>query len=103
NDLRAARRAARVLHRGLDRLRPRVAEEGLRPAEALREGVRELLLRLRAEEIRRVPDAVELRVRRSGHGRVAMAELRHRDAAGEVEILAAVGIANQTAVALDEL
>ena len=64
-------RLARVLDRGLDRLRPRVAEERLRAraAEPVGEPAGELCGRQRAEEVRGVPDSVELLVRGAGVGR----------------------------------
>src|SRR5206468_2127910 len=52
DDARLARGLARVLERGLVRLRARVAEEGLCTAEARREPLRQLEHRLRPVEVR---------------------------------------------------
>ena len=79
-----------VLERGLDRLRARVAEEGLRTAEPLGQELRELLAGSRAVQVRRVPEPVELRVRSRERSRMAVAERDDGDPAAEVEVLAAV-------------
>jgi hypothetical protein len=52
------------------------------------------------EEARvRVGDAIDLRVHRGQHVGMAMAEARHRGAAGGVEIAAAVGVDDGAAAA----
>ena len=89
----------RVLERRLDRLGARVAEERLRAAEPRGEQRRELLGRLRAVEVRDVPEPLELRLRRRQRRRMTVAERDDRDPASEVEVLAAVGVPDPTALA----
>ena len=64
DDARLAARLARVLQPRLDRLRTGVAEERLRAAEPRGEPLGELEHRLGPVEVRGVPEAVELGVRR---------------------------------------
>ena len=75
----------------------RVAEERLRSAEASRRGRGELLRGLGAVEVRRVPEALELRLRRGERRRMAMAERDDRDPAAEVEVLAPVRVPDAAA------
>ena len=91
----AAGRPARQLDGALDGLRARVAEE--HRVERRRHGrgdrVGELRHRLEvAEPVADVPELVDLGVGGRLHARVAVAEHRDRDAAGEVEVLLAVGV-----------
>ena len=88
DDAWLARRLAGVLERSLDRLGAGVAEERLRAAEAIRETGRQLLRRLRAVEVRRMPEAFELLARGGERRGVAMTEPDDGDPAAEVEILA---------------
>src|SRR5205085_8897735 len=81
---------ARVLERGLDGLRAGVAEERLRPAEALREPARELGHRLRPVEVRDVPESFELGLRGGEGCRMAVPEPDDRDPGDEVEIARSV-------------
>ena len=102
DDARLPRGLARVLERRLDRLRARVAEERLRAAEPRGEPRRELLGRLRAVEVRGVPEAVELCLRGRERRGMTVAERDDRDPASEVEVLAAVGVPHPAALAADD-
>jgi len=83
-------RLPRVLQRRLVGLSSGVAEERLRAAEALGELLRELGRRLGSEEVGRVPQPVELRVRGGERRRMPVTEPDDRDPGGEVEVAAAV-------------
>ena len=102
DDLGAARRLARPLERGLDRLRTRVAEERARAAEPVGELRRELLHRRRPVEVRHVPEPVELRVRRSGRRRVAMTEPDDGDSREQIEVAVALVVHEPRPLAVDE-
>jgi hypothetical protein len=98
----AAGGLAGPLERGLDRLGAGVAEERVGAAEAIGQLGCELLHRLGEEEVGRVPQLVELRVRRSQRSWVAMAEPDDGDPAEQVEVALARGVDEPGAVALDE-
>src|SRR4029453_18438811 len=94
----------RHLERGFDGLR--AAAHEVRVADAWRRGADELLGqrlgRLRGKETRmRGREAVDLRVHRREDVGMAVAEARHRGAAGRVEILFAAGVDQPGAVAAD--
>ena len=90
DDAWLARRLAGVLERSLDRLGAGVAEERLRSAEAIGETGRQFLGRLRAVEVRRMPEPFELPTRGLQRRGVAVTEPDDRDPAAEVEILASL-------------
>src|SRR5919106_1360906 len=102
DDTVSSRRLPCVLERRLDRLGARVAEEGLGAAEALREPGRKGLRGLRAVEVGRMPEPVELLAGGRQRSGVAMAERHDRDPATEVEVLAAGGIPEPATLAADE-
>ncbi len=102
DDDRLPRRLARPLERGLDRLGAGVAEERARAAEAGGEQLGEPEHRLGRVEVRRVPEGVELAVRRGQRRRVAVAERDDRDPGEQVEVPLAVGVGQPDAVAGDE-
>ena len=92
---------ARELERGLDRLRAAADVEHMPDAgRSMRdEIVGQLLGDLRGEEARvRVSKPVELVVHGGQHVRMRVAETRHRGAGGRVDVLLAVGIADQHAL-----
>ena len=102
DDPRAPGRLARDLERRLVRLRARVAEERLRTAETLGEEPGEAEHRLRPVEVRRVPEPVELRVRRLGDGGMTVPEPDDRDPGAEVEVRAALVVPHAAPLAADD-
>ena len=88
-----------VLERRLDRLRTGVAEERLGATEAIGEPSRKCLRRLRAVQVGRVPETLELLACRGERSRMTVSERDHRDPASEVEILAAAGVPDPRPVA----
>ena len=99
DDARLARRLPCVLERRLHGLGAGVAEERLRSAEASRERRGELLRGLGAVQVRRVPEALELRLRRRERRRMAVPERDDRDPAAEVQVLAPVRVPDAAPVA----
>jgi hypothetical protein len=99
---RATGRLARDLERRLVRLGTRAAEERLRAARPFGEQRGEREHRLGPVEVRRVPKAVELRVRGGRDGRVAMAQPDDRDSPAEVEIRPARVVPHTAALPPDD-
>ena len=93
---------AHELDRRLVRLGPGVAEERLCTAKAFGQLGRERPHRLGTEQVRGMPEPVELCMRGRQRGRMPVAERHDRDPGGEVEILAAVGIGKARAEPVDE-
>jgi hypothetical protein len=75
-----------------------------RPAEReVSQALRQPHPRLGVEEVPHVHQPAGLLVHRLHHGRVAMAELRHRDAGQEVQVLVALVVPQPRALAPHEL
>ena len=102
DDAGAARRLACHLERGLVRLGTGVAEERLRTTHAFGQETREPDHGLGPVEIRRVPELVQLRVRRRGHGGMPMAEPDDGDPPDEVEVRTTLVVPDATAVSSDD-
>ena len=94
DDAGSARGLAGELEGRLDALRPGVAEEGLRAAEAIGEESREHGHRFRPVEVGRVPEPFKLLGRGGDRCRMAVTEADDRNAGQEIEILAA-GVADE--------
>src|SRR4029079_15027142 len=102
HDPRALRRLACDLERRLVRRGARVAEERLPATETLREEPCKPKHRLRPVEVRRVPEPVELRVRRLRDGGMTVSEPDDRDPGAEVEIRAALVVPDAAPLAADD-
>ena len=81
---------ARELDRGLGRLRTGVAQIRLAAQAALRQAVGETHRGLGIEEVGHVHQPAHLLAHRRDDAWVAVAEVGHRDAAQEVEVLVAI-------------
>src|SRR5439155_10314530 len=92
----------RVLEPCLDRLRAGVAEERLRASETTVEPRCEREHRLRPVEVRRVPELLELRLRRLERSRVTVAEPDDGDAGQQVQVPAPVLVADPRTPAADD-
>src|SRR5262249_16599638 len=97
------RARARELERRVEALGAGGAEGHAREAGPRAQLLRQLDRRLVREQVRAVPQPRELRGDRLGEAGRRVAERVHRDAAREVEVLVAAGVADAGAVSLDEL
>src|SRR4029079_19458814 len=102
HEARAAGRLARDLERRLVGLGAGAAEEGLRAARARGKELREPEHRLRPVEGRRVPQRIEVRVRRRSDRGVPVPEAGDRDPAAEVEVRAPFVVPDAAALAADD-
>ena len=103
HELAAGAALARELERALDRLGAGVAQEHPAAEREVGQPLRQPHARLRVEEIPHVHQPAGLLAHRVDHRRVAVAELRDRDAREEVEVLVALVVPQARALAPHEL
>src|SRR5438045_2283737 len=103
DDVAAPAMPARELDRALVGLGAGVADEDLAAEGDLREALRQAQLRRRVEQIADMDQRLRLACDGVDDTRMAMAELRDRDAGEEVEVLVAVRVPEARCLAADEL
>ena len=103
HELAARAALAGELERALDRLGAGVAQEHAAAEREVGEPLGEAHAGLGVEEVAHVHQPPGLVAHRLHHARVAVAELRHRDAREEVEVLVALVVPEPRALAAHEL